>query len=78
MGPRWKATAPGHAPKRAPHHAHPSLCQDYRAFEGRGTGLTTPKVSVDGFEDATAAKLLLKEAGDAYRAAYLPKRPRTG
>jgi hypothetical protein len=35
-------------------------------------------VSVDGFEDATAAKLLLKEAGDAYRAAYLPKRPRTG
>jgi inorganic pyrophosphatase len=54
--------------------------EDYRTFEGRlaGPPVSTPKVSVDGFEDALAARLLLKEAQAAYKAAFLPKRPRTG
>ena len=50
--------------------------EDYRTFEGRTAGhpMSTPKISVDGFEDALAAQLLLKEAQKAYQAAYLPKR----
>ena len=53
--------------------------EDYRTFEGRLSGppCSTPKVSVDGFEDVLSAKLLLKEAQQAYKASYLPKRPRT-